>query len=226
MASASAVAVWRLVLLIGAPLAFAITGTLHLVPALEPIAGSDFEHVVPHSSLWTGIHVVQLVIISMLALAVAVLTQGLTNPAVIVSRVALLPFVAFYSAFDASVGLTGGLLARYVTEHSATRQEVSQAAEAVTDPLSAPVLAVVYLVAVLSWLIAVVGAAVAVRRAGAGLAGPVILVIGAVIFAIDHAAPFGPSGMVLWAVGAVMIDRHRAPRPAATSLAARADSER
>jgi cytochrome bd-type quinol oxidase subunit 2 len=225
MAPTSDVAVWRLALLIGAPLAFAITGTLHLVPASEPIAGSDFDHVVPHSTLWTSIHVVQLVIISLLALAVAALTQGLSDRAAIVSRIAVVPFVAFYSAFDASVGLSGGLLGRYVSEHPATREEVSQAADTVTDPLSAPVLAGVYVVGVLCWLVAVVGAAVAARRAGAGLAGPVVLVIGAAIFALDHAAPSGPTGMVLWAVGAVMIDRRLAPRSAATSLVARSDRE-
>jgi uncharacterized membrane protein len=208
--ASTAVAVWRLALLIGAPLAFAVTGTLHLVPASGPTVGSDFDHVVPHSSLWTGIHVVQLVIISLLALAVAVLTWGLSNPAAIVSRVAVVPFVAFYSAFDASVGLSGGLLARYVSEHSATRREVSQAADTVTDPLSATVLAGVYLVGVLCWLVAVVGAAIATRRAGAGLAGPVLLIIGAVIFAVDHAAPFGPTGMMVWLIGAVTIDRRRA----------------
>jgi hypothetical protein len=69
----------------------------------------------------------------------------------------------------------------------------------VTDPLSTPVLAGVYLLGVLCWLVAVVGAAVAARWAGARLAGPVVLVIGAAIFAIDHAAPFGPTGMALWA---------------------------
>ena len=220
MASTSALAAWRLVLLIGAPVAFAVTGTLHLVPALEPIAGSDFDHVVPHWSLWTGIHVLQLGIISLLALAVAALTGGLSDSAAKVSRVALVPFVAFYSAFDASVGLSGGLLARFVTGHPTTQEEVSQAADAVTDPLSAPVLAVVYVIGVLSWLVAVAGAAVAVRRAGAGLAGPVVLVIGAAIFALDHAAPFGPTGMALGLIGAVIIDRRRASPPAVTSLVA------
>ena len=225
MASTSAGAAWRLVLLIGAPLAFAVTGTLHLVPASEPTAGSDFDHVVPHWSLWTSIHVLQLVIISLLALAVAALTSGLSDSAASVSRVALVPFVAFYSAFDASVGLSGGLLARYVSGHPSTREEVSQAADTVTDPLSAPVLAGVYLVAVLSWLVAVVGAAVATRRAGAGLTGPVLLVVGAAIFALDHAAPSGPTGMVLWLVGAVMIDRHQARQSADGFLAARGDRQ-
>jgi hypothetical protein len=61
--------------------------------------------------------VLQLVIISLLALAVAALTSGLSDSAASVSRVALVPFVAFYSAFDASVGLFRGLLARYVSGH-------------------------------------------------------------------------------------------------------------
>jgi cytochrome bd-type quinol oxidase subunit 2 len=141
MASTSAASAWRLVLLIGAPLAFAVTGTLHLVPAYEPTTGSDFDHVVPHWKLWTGIHVVQLVILNRLALAISTLTSGVSDSAASVSRVALVPFLAFYSSFDASVGLSGGLLARYVSGHSTAREEVSQAADTVTDPLSAPVLA-------------------------------------------------------------------------------------
>jgi hypothetical protein len=210
MVSAPGLATWRLALLVGAPLAFAVTGLLHLVPASETTAGSDFDHVVPHSGLWIGVHVIQLVIISLLALAVASFIHDLSDRVAMVSRVALVPFVAFYSAFDASVGLSGGLLARFVSAHPATGDEVSQAADEVTDPLSQPVLIIVYAVAVLSWLVAVVGVAVAVRRAGAGLAGPVLLVIGAAIIAIDHAAPFGPLGMVVWIVGAVMIDRGHA----------------
>jgi hypothetical protein len=95
----------------------------------------------------------------------------------------------------------------------------------VTDPLSAPVLAGIYLVGVLSWLVAVAGAAVATRRAGAGLAGPVVLVIGAAIFALDHAAPSGQTGMVLWLVGAVMIDRRQARQSAEASLAAGGERE-
>jgi DNA-binding CsgD family transcriptional regulator len=83
-----------MVLLIGAPLAFAVTGTLHLVPAYEPTTGSDLDYVVPHWKLWTGIHVLQLVIISLLALAVAALTRGVSDSAASVSRVALVPFLA------------------------------------------------------------------------------------------------------------------------------------
>jgi hypothetical protein len=140
-------------------------------------------------------------------MGVAVLTHGIGDSAATVSRAALAPFVAFYSAFDASVGLSGGLLARYVSQHPSTSDAVGQAADTVTDPLSTPVLAAVYAIGVVSWMVAVLGAAIAVRRAGVNLIGPVLLVAGAVVFAIDHAAPFGPIGMVVFLVGAVVTDR-------------------
>ena len=58
------------------------------------------------------------------------------------SRAALMPFVAFYSALDdASVGLSGGLLAPYVSGHPSSRGDVSPALEAMTAPLSQPELA-------------------------------------------------------------------------------------
>jgi len=214
--------VWRLLLLIGAPLAFVVTGLLHLVPASEASVGNDFYHVIPHSSLWIGIHVIQLVIISFLAWGVAALTSGLGDIAATVSRAALVPFVAFYSAFDAIVGLAGGLLARYVSEHPPKSAEISQAADAITDPLSEPILIGVYVVGVLSWLVAVLGAVIALRRAGASLPGLVLLVAGATIFAVDHAAPFGPVGMGLFLIGAVMTDRARWQRSTANPAAERA----
>jgi len=214
--STSPSSVWRLVLLVGAPIAFAVTGILHLIPASDATAGSDFDHLVNHSILWIGIHIVQLVVICLLAWAVAVLVRDLGDPAARVSRGALIPFVAFYSAFDASVGLSGGLLARYVSQHPSARDEVGQAADVVTDPLSEPVLVAVYAIGVLSWMIAVVGAAVAARRAWASMTGVVMLVAGAAIFAVDHAAPFGPIGMVVFLIGAVVTDRARA-RHVATS---------
>jgi lysylphosphatidylglycerol synthetase-like protein (DUF2156 family) len=203
---------WRLLLLVGAPLAFAITGLFHLVPASESTAGSDFDHLIPHSGLWIAIHVAQLVFICLLALAVAALTDGIGAPVAKVSRVALVPFVAFYSAFDASVGLSGGLLARYVSQHPSLSADIGQAFHAVTDPLSAPVLIAVYAIAVLCWLVATIGAAIAVRQAGVDLIGPILLVGGAAVFAIDHAAPFGPIGMVLFLIGAVVTDRQRFSR--------------
>ena len=64
-----------------------------------------------HAGLWIAIHVVQLLLILLLA-AVYWLTEGLTSTAAR-CRVALLPYLVFYSAFDAVVGLSNGLVVKY-----------------------------------------------------------------------------------------------------------------
>jgi hypothetical protein len=61
------------------------------------------------SCAWRG----QLLLILLLAVAVYWLTEGLTSTAARISRVALLPYLVFYSAFDAVVGLSNGLVVKY-----------------------------------------------------------------------------------------------------------------
>jgi len=62
------------------------------------------------------------VLILLLAVALYWLTEGLTDAAACVSRVALLPCLVFYSAFDSIVGLSRGLLAHYESQLSSAQQ--------------------------------------------------------------------------------------------------------
>jgi hypothetical protein len=95
----------------GAPFAFAITGCLHLVA--DGDAPDIYTGLKGHAYLWIrstiAIHVVQL----LLAVAIYWLTDGLTSIAARISCVALLPYLVFYSAFDAVVGLSNGLVVKY-----------------------------------------------------------------------------------------------------------------
>jgi hypothetical protein len=89
MASPSDLAVWVRLLLIGAPVAFAVIGLLYLVSASEPIAGSDdVDGVVSQSSRWTGMHVVAVLawMTAAVCAAVAVRQAGarLTGPVLLV----------------------------------------------------------------------------------------------------------------------------------------------
>jgi hypothetical protein len=60
----------------------------------------------------------------------------------------------------------------------------------------------------LGWVVAMIAAAVALRRAGAGW--PVTLLVGfAALFAI-HPPPVGPVALLSFAVAAVLIERARA----------------
>ena len=72
------------------------------------------------------IHAVQLLLILLLAVAVYWLTEGLTSTAARISRVALLPYLVFYSAFDAVVGLSNGLVVKYGSELPPAEQRVGE----------------------------------------------------------------------------------------------------
>jgi hypothetical protein len=70
----------------------------------------------------------------------------------------------------------------------------------------------------LGWMVAMVSAAVAFRRAGAGW--PLTLLVGlSALFAI-HPPPVGPAALVCFAAAAVLVERWRArlarPEPAVT----------
>jgi hypothetical protein len=201
----------RMLVVFGTPVAFATTGFLHLVP--WP-AGSDVEiytRLRDHATLWITIHVVQLLLILLLAVAVYWLTEGLSGTAARLSRVALLPYLVFYSAFDTIVGVSRGLVAHYGSQLPAAQQAVLPG---VTDALSAiwhPVTFTIFLIGTLSWAVAVVAAAVALRRAGAPWTATIPLALAGLIGAYDHAAPYGPVAMALFLIAAAVLSRPRTP---------------
>jgi hypothetical protein len=198
----------RWLLLVIPPVAFGITGMLHLVAAGGgPSAGGEFQKIMRHADLWITIHIVQIAIICLLGGTVLVLARGLRSPAATMARVAVLPFAAFYSAFDAVPGLSKGLLANYAQQHPAQAGVLTDASSAL-DPLEQTVIVIVYAIGVACWLLAAGGAAVALRG-HAPTAGIVLLGAGAAVFAIDHAAPFGPVGMALFLAGSIVAELGR-----------------
>lgn len=81
----------RMLVVFGTPIAFATTGFLHLVPWPSGSEVDIYTRLRDHATLWIAIHIVQLPLILLLAVAVSWLTEGLTSTAARVSRVALLP---------------------------------------------------------------------------------------------------------------------------------------
>jgi hypothetical protein len=190
----------------GTPIAFAITGLLHLVPGGD--SADIYSGLRDHAALWIGIHVLQLVLILLLGVVVFWLTDGLSSTAAWVSRVAVLPYLVFYSAFDAVVGLSNGLVVRYGNGLPVGDQAVvSGASDALADTIDQPVPLTIYLIASLSWAVAVVAAAVALGQAGAPRTATIPLGLAGVIGAIDHAAPFGPIAMVLFLIAVYVLSR-------------------
>jgi hypothetical protein len=194
----------RLVYLVAVPLALAVVLWWH--PAG---GGSVYEDVSGDVGAWLFVHAGMLFLLPLLGLAVFVLLRGLGGRAALVSRVAVVFFLVFFTAYEVSVGVGTGILVDYANGLPATEQAVVADAIQdynrnwiVTDP------SIAMIVGALSWIVAMVAAAVAFRRSGAGW--PVTLLVGgAALFAI-HPPPVGPIGLVCLASAAVVIERSRA----------------
>ena len=193
----------RLLLLVAIPLALAVVLLWH------PAGGSNvYEGVRGDVDAWLFVHAGMLFLLPLLAIAVFVLLRGLEGGAALVSRVAVAFFLVFFTAYEVSVGVGTGILVDYANGLPAAEQAVVADAIQdlnrnwiVTDP------SIAMIVGAVSWIVAMVAAAVAFRHAGAGW--PVtVLVGGAALFAI-HPPPIGPVGLVCFASAAVLIERSR-----------------
>jgi hypothetical protein len=185
--------------------------TLAVVLVWHPPGGEDVYEGVRHDvGAWMFVHTVFLFFIPLMAFAAYLLLNGLESRAATVSRVALVVFLTFYTAYEVTVGLGTGILVDYANGRPAAEQ--TAVADAIqhyngnallADPISVSLVAGVF-----GWVVAMVAAAVAYRRAGAGW--PVTILLGfAALFAV-HPPPIGPIGLACFAAAAVLIERARA----------------
>src|SRR5215472_18024423 len=202
----------RMLVVFGTPVAFATTGFLHLVPWPAGSAIEAYTRLRDHAALWITLHVAQLLLILLLAVAIYWLTEGLTSTPARVSRVALLPYLVFYSAFATITGVSKGLVAHYGSQLPPARQAVLPGVIGTLD-LSPqhPVPFTIALIGALSWAVAVVAAAVALRQAGAPWTATIPLGLAGVIGAIGDGPPYGPVAMALFLIAAALSRPPRKP---------------
>jgi hypothetical protein len=196
--------VLRLLFVVVTPLALAVVLWFH------PGGGEDvYADVRDDVDAWLFVHTVFLLFIPLLALASYVLLRGLTGTAATVSRVSLVFFLCFYTAYEVTVGLGSGILVEYANGLPAAEQEAVADAirhynrdDVLGDPMS-----VALALGLLGWVVAMLAAAVAFKRAGAGW--PVTILVGLSSFVAIHPPPVGPVALVLFAAAAVLIERWR-----------------
>jgi len=126
-----------------------------------------------------------------------------------VGRLALIPFLVFYAAFDSIVGIGTGVLAWRAQEIAGPDQAIGfQLVQHFWMSLLDPEIPVLYLYLIgdLSWLVAVIAAAVALRSAGASKIGIVLLVLAGILFSIDHPFPMGSAAMICLFFAIVLLD--------------------
>jgi len=205
----------RRLLLVASPLALSVVLWWH------PAGGENvYEGVRGDVGAWLFVHTALLLFIPLLGIGAYLLLSGLDGRAATVSRAALVFFLVFYTAYEVTVGLATGVLVEYAdglpaAEQAAVAgaiQELNQNA-VLGDPIS-----VALLLGFFGWVVAMVAAARAFRRAGAGW--PLTLLVGlAAAFAV-HPPPVGPAGLVCFAAAAVLVERARAREPRVSASAA------
>ena len=175
--------VLRRLVLLGTPLALAVLEYFH------PEQPSSASEAVEQGVWFMWFHIIQVPLIGLIALAVYLLTEGVEGRAASVSRWAIGVFAVFFSAYDAAAGIGTGYALRNAQGLSAEGQaavyEVVKDLPLVSLPFGLSV------VGSLAWAVALIAAAISLRRAGASL-GPFILLILAGVFLLGgHPYPAG-----------------------------------
>ena len=175
--------VLRRVVLLGAPLALALLEIFH------PERPSSASEAVEQGGWFMWFHMIQIPLIGLIALAVYLLTEGLEGRAVMVSRWAIGVFAVFFSAYDAAAGIATGFALRAAQGFSAEGQAAVY--EAVKDMPELSLIFSLSIVGTGAWVVALIAAAKALRRAGASR-GPYVLLILAWVFLMGgHPFPAG-----------------------------------
>ena len=196
----------RATLHIGIPVAFAV------VLAFHPMIG-DYEGLREVTTRFQLVHAGMVLALPMLGLAMWKLLDGLDGRAAAVARQALLPFLVLYVPYVAFEGIALGVVGQQLNGLPAAQRD-AVAPGLVEDFARNPIFGepgLFWALGTIGWLVAVVAAVIAFRRAGAPVALQFALGLTALI--ATHAPPLAPIGWASFAAAGWMVLRsRRAPR--------------
>ena len=213
----------RRLILFGTPLLTGILLLFHPRPGsagMEPVeqaVGMDvYAILAPVADLFLAVHVLFAPALALLGLSAILLLNGVRGIAAKISRVSAFVFVVSYPMYETIIGTTPALLVRGAAGLSPDKQTVISSAvnRIFADPVLGDGPSVLFIVASLSWPLAVTLAAFALRRSGKPLGLCILLGLSSIF--TFHASPLGSAGMLLFLLAAVGIER--AGSPAAASL--------
>jgi hypothetical protein len=200
----------RSLVLLGTPLVLGILEIWHPTPTGTE---STFEVIVNNADWWFTLHVLQLPLFGLMGLAIYLLVDGLHGWAATISRIGAWFFLVFYIALDSVLGIAGGVIARGAHRLPADQQALvaRQLEEFAFSPIvggGGPSL--IGILGPLGWVTAVVGAAIALRRAGVPRLPSTLIGLSA-IFAV-HSWPTGSVGLAFFLLGAGLAESARSKR--------------
>ena len=189
--------------MIAAPVALALVELWH------PLFASDAEQtLLPVADRWLAVHLLQLPLFALLALALYLIVDGLDGAAATIARLGAVVFAALYAALDAVAGIATGVLAREANAlEPAARSAVAATIDSLfADPIVGGGLSLLTVAASLAWLVAALAAAVALRAGGAHRVAVVLIALSAVLFPLGHTPPNAQLALGCFAVGAALVE--------------------
>jgi hypothetical protein len=194
------------IIILGTPLALGLLEIWHPVglPGKTP-----YESVLPKVDWWLTLHLLQLPLFGLLGLSVILLVNNLRGWAATLSRIGMAFFIVFYSALDSIMGIAGGLLIRSARDLSSSIQifAAKQFNLLLFDPLvGGSTFSLVGILGGGGWAIGVIGAAIALGKAGAPRLSVVLLIASGILFGLAHVPPTGPLGMACFFIAVARID--------------------
>ena len=201
----------RRVLLLAPPLAFAGLAAIHPAPDVNAQAVMDV------ATWFATFHVIQLVLMGLVAISVLLLADDFGATGAWTTRLGLGVFLLVFSAYDAVAGIATGLAMRTARDLPAEQQEGVWVTVKDWPGFDPPVFAL-NIVGTLGWVVALVGLALTARRAGAGRAEWIFILLAGVFLMGGHPFPFGTVTFGCLFIAALLHERaaHRArdPQPA------------
>jgi hypothetical protein len=162
-------------------------------------------------------HVIQLMLIGLVALSVFLLADVFGRANAWVTRLGLGTFLIFFSAYDTLAGIGTGLAMRNARVLSATQQEGVLAVVKDSPGLGPPF--ALSIVATPGWVIAVGALAASARRLGAPRRVWVVLALAAIFLLGGHPFPAGTFAFGSFFVAALLVEwsayRQRVKAPTA-----------
>lgn len=193
------------ILLVGSPLILGILEIWHPVGSPNKTA---FEAILPQVDWWLTLHLLQLPLFGLMALAVLLLVRELQGFAAKISRIGIAFFLVFYTALDSVTGIASGILIRSV-EHSSPNTQAFVAKQVnllFFDPIvGGSTFSAIGVLGAGGWLIGVTAAAIALARVGVSRFAVGLLIFAAVFFGISHTPPLGSLGLACFFVATTII---------------------
>jgi hypothetical protein len=189
----------RRLVLLGTPLVFGILELGHpLLDYKNPI-----HMLAPITTQWIVLHLLFIPLYVFIGWAFYLLLQDIPGRAAIVSRCAIVIYVAYAIGYDTVVGLNSGLLVRNALSLSIVQQLVIQ--HAMQQLFTDPMIILCSLIISIAGAVAVFAAAWALFRAGVPRF-PIVILLGVLLLVYSHAAPFGPLGNASFFIAALWIE--------------------